>query len=389
MILTNARVVTPQDDFIGSVVIQEGLITDVIKGDRVYEEGINLHGDWLIPGMIDIHSDYIEKEIRPRPSAQFPFEFAIHFMDARAASCGITTLFSAISFSDDMWKTRTFDDGIQIAEVLNKVSKDSLVRHYTHARLDPNTDGVFPHIEKMQDIESLYLIVYNENIPGQRQFRLEDLIEKRAASEGISMEAAKKILEEKIARTSKVNNRSAIMEAFQHKCILGSHDDTTTLHVDEALQFGAGLSEMPTTMEAAKRAKELAMWVCMGAPNYYRGGSHCGNLSAVDAIDEGLVDILCSDYHFPAMLASVQKLIVNGMPASEAVNMVTLNPARMLQFDDRIGSIEVGKVADLVAFINKSSYAAVKMVLVNGEPCYSADYTQKLERFEKKDLELA
>ncbi|NJK97546.1 MAG: alpha-D-ribose 1-methylphosphonate 5-triphosphate diphosphatase, partial [Bacteroidales bacterium] len=117
-ILTNARVVTPLTNFEGSVVIENGIIADIVK-DRYYKEGTDLKGQWLIPGIIDIHSDYLEKEIHPRPSASFPVSFAMHFMDARAAACGITTLFSAISFSQDQLKSRTFKEAIELTKAID------------------------------------------------------------------------------------------------------------------------------------------------------------------------------------------------------------------------------------------------------------------------------
>ena len=123
---------------------------------------------------------------------------------------------------------------------------------------------------------------------------------------------------------------------------------------------------MPTTLIAARKAKELGLRVCLGAPNYYRGGSHCGNLSCLEAVEEDLVDILCSDYHFPTMLATVVRMIDNGISPSKAVNMVSLNPARLLNFDAETGSIETGKKADIVAFGNKHSFAAVSYVFVDG-----------------------
>jgi len=123
---------------------------------------------------------------------------------------------------------------------------------------------------------------------------------------------------------------------------------------------------MPCTIEAARKAKELGMMVCMGAPNYFRGGSHCGNLSCPEAMAEGLVDILCSDFHFPSMLASAVRMIRQGMDPSEAINMMSLHPARYLRIDREIGSMEEGKKADLVAFTTRDDYAVVSNVWVEG-----------------------
>ena len=135
----------------------------------------------------------------------------------------------------------------------------------------------------------------------------------------------------------------------------------------EAFEAGATLSEMPVCIEAARKAKELGMLVCMGAPNYYRRGSHCGNLSCEDALAEGLVDILCSDYHFPSMLACVMRMAEEGMPLWAAFRLVTSNPAQHLGIDADTGSIEIGKRADLITFRPKVGYAEVSHVWTRGE----------------------
>ncbi len=372
-LLTNAHIVTPKENFTGSVEIENGIITSIIK-DKFYSEGIDLKGQWLIPGCIDIHTDYLEKELYPRASAAFPLPFALHFMDARAAACGITTVFSAVSFSDNEEKNRSLSEAMELSRQIDQTRHSLLVRHFLHARIDPNSNGILDYLEPMKQLESLYLVVYNDQIPGQRQFTMEQQIEMRSKAYGIDAEQAMEMLQRKIDRTKNVNNREQIYEAFKDKYILGSHDDTTVEHVEEGKFHGATLSEMPTTLVAARKAKELGLWVCLGAPNYYRGGSHCGNLSSLDAMDEDLVDILCSDYHFPTMLASVVRMIENGIDPSKAVNLVSLNPARLLNFDRETGSIEEGKKADLVAFDSKKSFAAVSHVFVDGINKYSADY---------------
>lgn len=391
-LLTNARIVTPTENFIGTVEINEGIITSVIK-DKFYADAVDLKGQWLIPGCIDIHTDYLEKELYPRPSAAFPLPFALHFMDARAASCGITTVFSAVSFSDNEEKNRNLPEALALAKQIDEARHSLLVRHFLHARIDPNSSGILDYLEPMKQLESLYLVVYNDHIPGERQFTIQQQIEMRVKAFGLSREIIEEKLKEQIERTRKINNRAPIYEAFNDKYIIGSHDDTTIAHVEEGKAFGATLSEMPTTLIAARKAKELGLWVCLGAPNYYRGGSHCGNLSCSEALEENLVDILCSDYHFPTMLGSVLRMIENGISPSKAVNLVTLNPARLLKFDKETGSIEEGKRADIVVMNGKNSFAAISQVYVDGVSKYSADYrvvtplsvekTQQLERVEQ------
>ena len=364
-ILKNARIVTPASDFMGYIVIEDGLITDLQK-EKVLNEGEDLGGRWLIPGCIDIHSDYLEKEIHPRPSANFPFDMAFHFMDQRAAACGITTLFSAIRFSDHTDKSKGFLRAIDQSQQMAQLADQSIIRHYVHARLNPNTNALLDYMEDIKKLEALKLVVYNEDIPGQRQFTLDFAVERHAQKHRISLEEARQALEEKITTLSQINHRSTIYDHLKGQQVLGSHDDTTVAHVDEAAHFGCALSEMPTTIEAARRAKERGLWVCMGAPNLVRGGSHCGNLSSLDAMAEGLVDMYCSDYHFPTMLTGVVKMLGMGMPPSEAMNYVSLNPAKMLGMDGALGSIEVGKKADLVCFSVVNSFAKVDKLWIDG-----------------------
>ena len=371
--LFNARIVTPIENFIGSVTIVDGIITAIEKG-TTHQDGIDLKGQWLIPGCIDIHTDYLERELYPRPSAAFPLPFALHYLDARAISCGITTVFSAISFSDNEAKNRKFAEAIELAQQIDAIRHSMLARHYLHGRVDPNTDTILEYLDAMAQLESLYMIVYNDHVPGVRQFTIEQQVEMRSKGLNISREEARQLLLEQAEKFSKINNRGVIQDTFKDRCIIGSHDDTTIEHVIEGQQFGATLSEMPTTLEAARKAKELGQWVCLGAPNYYRGGSHCGNLSSLDAIDEDIVDIFCSDYHFPTMLASVIRMIENNIDPSKAVNMVSLNPAKLLNFDKEIGSIEVGKKADLVVFEQQKLLASVSMVFVDGIIKYQANY---------------
>jgi len=364
-ILTNARIITPSDDFTGSVVIENGLITDIVRG-KTYAEGDDMRGMWLAPGCIDIHSDYLEREIHPRPGANFPIPMAFHFMDQRAAACGLTTVLSAVSFSDNDGLNRSFSQAVSQSREIDELRKGALVRHFVHARLNPNTDTVLEYLASMLSIESLKLVVYNDAIPGQRQFTLDDLVAKRAKLWGTSDHDTRQRLYQQIEELSRINHRDAIQAVFTEVCPLGSHDDTTVEHVEEARHFGATLSEMPTALVAARKARELGMLICMGAPNYVRGGSHCGNLSCVDAMREGLVDMLCSDYHFPTMLSAALMMMRDGLTPSEAIRYVSLNPARILRLDSVIGSIESGKEADLVAFRHKGSYADVAKVWVRG-----------------------
>ena len=367
-ILTNARIVCPDREVAGSLVIEGDCVADILPGNR--SGGIDLGGAILIPGIIDIHTDYLEREIAPRPSAKIPLELALHVMDQRALSCGLTTVCSAARISEERegptgsWR----GDGLALAMAFEELIPSLRAQHLIHIRWSTSFEPVGHILDRVLQLKSIANLVFNDDTPGQRQFRdVEAMIRQRATRQNISLEEAKRQMQERVERASKVNNRMEVMRRLAGIVPLGSHDDTTIEHVLEAHACGATLSEMPCSIEAARKAKELGMMVCMGAPNYYRGGSHCGNLACHDAMAENLVDIICSDYHFPSMLACALRMAEEGMPLPDAIRMFTLHPAQHLGIDGVKGSIEIGKQADLVAFHPRNGYGDVARVWVRGE----------------------
>lgn len=78
-----------------------------------------------------------------------------------------------------------------------------------------------------------------------------------------------------------------------------------------------------------------------------------------------------------------------GMSEEDALKMVTLNPAKLLHLDDRMGSIKVGKDADLVLWSDHplSIQAKVQFTIVDGVILYEASTDQ--ERNERNESERA
>jgi len=375
-LITHARIVLPDSVLDGSVLLEDGRIADL--GPRLaIPSDATMHdagGRWLIPGIIDIHTDYIEKELNPRPDTNFPLELAFHMMDLRAIGCGLTTVLGAARISSERdgpagsWR----GNGLELARAYERLQETALARHFIHVRWDTNFEPESGLFDEVRALTRLGNLVFNENIPGRRQYRNDDLAAKWADRHKISVAEATELIRQRAEEAAKINNRARVREELGKFLPIGSHDDTTVEDVIEAHACGATLAEMPTTIEAARKAKELGQWVCMGAPNFVRGGSHCGNLSCHEAMAENLVDILCSDYHFPSLLTSVARLIDGGTSPSNAVRMVTINPARALGMDGDLGSIEIGKKADLVLVDLHRGYGRVRSVWVDGNPCLQA-----------------
>jgi alpha-D-ribose 1-methylphosphonate 5-triphosphate diphosphatase len=133
-----------------------------------------------------------------------------------------------------------------------------------------------------------------------------------------------------------------------HGISLASHDDTTLAHVEEAYAEGATVSEFPTTVVAAQAAHARGMVTIMGGPNVVRGGSHSGNVSAIELARLGLMDILSSDYVPGSLLSATLRLTeAAGLSLPQAVATVTRNPAACIGLPDR-GQIAQGLRADLI-----------------------------------------
>ena len=373
LILSNAHIVLPDRELDGSVVVENGRISDI--SPRKYAAGLDLHGVLLVPGVIDVHTDYLEREISPRPSAQFPVEMALHVMDLRALGCGLTTVLSAARISEEKEGTvgSWHGDGLELARQYESLAPQMRARHLIHVRWDTNFPSADGALKELLQLKSIGNLVYNDSTPGERQYRrdIETIIQRRAERQGVSLAEARAEIEARRDRAKQTNNRHQVRAALGGRLPIGSHDDTTLEHVVEAHEAGATLCEMPCTIEAARKARELGMMICMGAPNYFRGGSHCGNLSCHDALAENLVDILCSDYHFPSLLAAAIRMMRSGIPISQAMSYLALNPARHLGKEKELGSIEVGKRADLVAFHPRQDHADVVRVWVDGDLRFS------------------
>jgi alpha-D-ribose 1-methylphosphonate 5-triphosphate diphosphatase len=378
MWLTDLRVVLP-DRILerGSIRIDGPIITEIIEGNPSRSSlGIAAHGMTAIPGVIDIHGDMLEREIEPRPGTFFPAEVAVQQLDKRLAANGITTAFAAVALGDrpdeNEEHVRNANRMIEQIETLQNMRPNLLCDILVHARVEVTHQSAVQVIATLLERSLVNLLSLMDHSPGQGQFRDMDryvrYYSKYYGGDPIQIAAE---AEARMARGDSVWNAA---EGVAHLARvsgvpLASHDDDTPAKVSQMLQMGASVSEFPVTLEAAIAAREHGMHVAMGAPNVLRGGSHSGNLAAIDGIRAGAVDVLATDYH-PAspVLAAFKLANTQELELHEAVKLISENAAKSVGLHDR-GRLEVGLRAD-VTLVEDLSVPRVRATFREGRAIY-------------------
>ena len=355
IIFTNAKIVTPERLIDGSVKINNGEISDISDSVSGLPTAIDFDGDYLLPGFIELHTDNLEKHFAPRPGVDWPHVPAVLAHDIQLAASGITTVLDALSVGDlneNSGRLRNLD---KMASAISEARDRNLLRveHYLHLRCEVSHHAMLDLFEEYQDDKSVRLVSLMDHTPGQRQFtRMDKYAEYYRGKYGMTDEQLKRFIEEKRINQQlhSAPNRAAVVDRCRDRGIpMASHDDATSEHVDEALEDGVTVAEFPTTIEAAKKSHNAGLRVLMGAPNLVLGGSHSGNVSAMELGQAGVLDIVSSDYVPSSIIQGVFKLWQAGAKRSlpEAIATVSRTPAQITKLSDR-GEIAVGKRADLV-----------------------------------------
>ena len=372
-VLTNARIVTADAVVDGSVSVRDGVIAAVDEGRSALPGAVDCEGDLIIPGLIELHTDNVERHVMPRPSAPWPVEAAVVAHDREVASVGITTVFDAISVGFVHSSDRR---GEILVDVCNAITSrveagEFTADHHIHLRCELSQRALPGMFDALVDNRRVGLISVMDHTPGQRQFR-DIRVYANYYQNKYSMSDAEfaDFVAERIEDQKRYSatNRSHVVEAAQARGIaVASHDDATAEHVAEAVDNGMVIAEFPTTLEAARGSRNSDMSVLMGAPNLVRGSSHSGNVSARELAAEGLLDILSSDYVPSSLLygAFTLERVVDGITLPDAVRTVTATPAQRVGLDDR-GEIAVGKRADLVRVRDSGSVPLVRTVWRQG-----------------------
>ncbi|MDU4360184.1 MAG: alpha-D-ribose 1-methylphosphonate 5-triphosphate diphosphatase [Enterobacter hormaechei] len=337
MIINNVRLVLENEVVNGSVEVRDGVIRAFAETRSRTPEAMDGEGGWLLPGLIELHTDNLDKFFTPRPKVDWPAHSAMSSHDALMVASGITTVLDAVAIGDVRDGGDRLENLEKMINAVEETQKRGLNRaeHRLHLRCELPHHTTLPLFEKLVGREPVSLVSLMDHSPGQRQFA----------------------------------NIEKYREYYQGNIALASHDDATHDHVRESHQLGSVIAEFPTTFEAAEASRQHGMNVLMGAPNIVRGGSHSGNVAASKLASLGLLDILSSDY-YPASLLDAAFRVAddenNSFTLPQAIRLVTKNPASALNLHDR-GEIAEGKRADLVLAHRKGEHIHIDHVWRQGK----------------------
>jgi alpha-D-ribose 1-methylphosphonate 5-triphosphate diphosphatase len=372
-VLTNALLVLPGEVIAGTVVIRGAHIADVQPGRSHLPGAQDLDGDHLIPGIVDVHTDNLERQVQPRATARWPSRSAMLAHDTQTIAAGVTTVLDALCLGDlgfDVGRTQTFRDGVADLDAL---APTGLLKseHFLHLRCELPARDMPELVETVADHPLVRMVSLMDHSPGVGQYRdIERYRQMRVRQMQQTPAQVDKRIGELLEQRGLLRERQRrwLLDRVRHRKLpLASHDDDSAEGVRANAADGIMISEFPVVMEAARAAKEIGVEVIAGAPNIVRGGSHSGNLSAADLVRANAVDVLASDYVPPAMLEAAWLAAASGAATlPQAVGMITDRAARMVGLHDR-GRIEKELRGDLVQVRPHEGHAVVRKVWRAGE----------------------
>ena len=370
----NARLVLPETLLEGHLAIDaDGRIAAVGEGGAGGGRVEDLEGDYLLPGLIEAHTDNVERHLLPRPSAHWPNALAALLAhDAEIAAAGITTVHDSLRVGNNHGERTPRGELFgTVAEALARGAGTLRVEHRLHLRCELTDPELLDVLEPLLENPRLTLLSLMDHTPGQRQWRDLEALRRhydRSDSAALEREIDARLT---LGQRHVADNRRGVLERVAGRVdagtlTLASHDDTTVEHVEQAAAEGVRIAEFPCTLEAAEAAVRLGLGTLGGAPNLVRGGSHSGNVAVGELARAGVLGGLSSDYVPASTLQAVFALAREpGWTLPRAAALASAAVADMLGLADR-GRLVAGRRADLVRVRLFDGTPVVRAVHVGG-----------------------
>ncbi|WP_316978678.1 alpha-D-ribose 1-methylphosphonate 5-triphosphate diphosphatase [Shumkonia mesophila] len=373
-IIENCRVLTPEGNVKpAALTVAKGHIAGLDADGRADTVRVNGAGTLLLPGIVDIHGDAFERQLMPRPGVKFPLDVALLDTDLQMIANGITTGFHGVTHS---WEPglRGGPMASQIIRTIRALRPRFGCDVRVHLRFETYAiDGVGDVID-MIEAGLVDAVAFNDHVPHFQERRDQPAkLQPAAARAGLSVPEFVVLLDRVRERVDAVPGGVRRLAACANAdgIPLLSHDDETPAMRRMFHDMGCRIGEFPVDAATAETARDLGDEVVLGAPNILRGASHCGRLTAAEAIADGLCTILASDYYYPSLLQAAFRIAASGtLPFGDAWNLVSATPARALALRDR-GEIAPGRRADLILVDDSDpELPRVAATVVAGRPVF-------------------
>jgi alpha-D-ribose 1-methylphosphonate 5-triphosphate diphosphatase len=372
-ILTNALLVLSTEVVPGTLVFRDGKLAEVQPGRSHAPGAEDCGGDHLIPGLVDLHTDNLERQVLPRSNARWPSRSALLAHDAQCAAAGVTTVLDALCLGDlgfDPGRGQTFRDGVRDLDEMTAAAALKC-EHLLHLRCELPAPDLLAALDSVAQHPRVVMVSLMDHSPGVGQYRdIERYRDMRMRQKGLDVQGVDARIGELLAQRERLREpqRRVVLDMFGPRGIpLASHDDDNAEEVARNAGEGIMISEFPVALEAARATRQLGVTVIGGAPNIVRGGSHSGNLAVADLVRDGLLDAFASDYVPSAMIeACWRTAAMAGVTLPQAVAMVTDAPARMAKLADR-GRLQAGLRADVVRVRGIAGLPVLRGVWCQGE----------------------
>ncbi len=372
-ILANARLILKDEVVHGAIHIENGLIAAIDQGRAAPPGSVDVGGDFIAPGLVELHTDNLERHLSPRPKVDWPHRAAIVAHDRELAGTGITTVFDAIrvgSIISDS-PTRYGKYARQMADEILTMHKVGALRisHHIHLRAEICSETLEDELAEFGPEDRVGIVSMMDHTPGQRQFsdieKYKDYVCGKHRMNPTEFEEYVTFLRGLQDSFGARHEQATVAAAKRYGATLASHDDTTAAQVATSHGYGVTLAEFPTTVEAANACHERQIGTLMGAPNLIRGGSHSGNVAAQDLARIDRLDMLSSDYVPAGLLLAATKLGDLWGDMARGVATVTQTPAQAVGIDDR-GQLATGLRADIIRFGMVENVPVLKTVWSQG-----------------------
>ena len=357
--LTGAQVLTSDGLTDTPLHLEGGAVVEACQGRE-----IDLRGFWVLPGIVDCHGDAFEKHLAPRRGAMKSLDLGLMATEAELASNGITTgtLAQFYSWEGGMRGPEFAEDVFAaLAEMRARVDTTLMTQLRFETHMIEDYDAMVAMVERF----GIRFVVFNEHLPHDDLAKGKTPPGHVGKSLKVGRNPEKNLERLKAMHAARDQVPGAVAAVAPRLSALGvrmgSHDENTADARRWWHDLGVHICEFPETLAAAERARDLGDPVVMGSPNLVRGGSHKGNVSALDVVSMGLCDALASDYHYPSLRRAAFLLADSGVcDLASAWRLISEGPARVLGLMDR-GRLAPGQRADLVVIEPKTRDICVTM----------------------------